>query len=664
MIDMGNIRVHYLAKELSIKSADLIKVLKEEGIQVKNYMSSIDGETAELIRGLYGEQKKKTKAAEAIRHKDQKPDTETKEEAPKSRVVPLKEAITVKDLAQATGVAGTEIIKHLIKHGVMATINQVLDQKIAKVICGELGFETVEVAIDQELETKEDDNKEDLVPRPPVVTIMGHVDHGKTTLLDAIRKTRVTESEAGGITQHIGAYSVQIERGTVTFLDTPGHEAFTAMRARGAQATDIVVLVVAAYDGLKPQTEEAIDHAKAAKVPVIVAVNKIDKPGANPDKVRKELSDHNLIPEDWGGTTIFSNVSALKKEGIENLLEMILLQAEMMELKGNPKPLAQGVVIEAKLHKGRGPVATVLVQRGTLKVGNILIVGASYGRVRALFNDCGKKVKSASLSIPVEVLGLNDVPKAGDVFVVVDDERKARQISQTRLQKQREESLKAGTRITLEDLYQQISEGKMKTLNLVIKADTQGSVQAIKEAFQKLDTKEVQINTIHGAVGGITESDVLLASASNAIIIGFSVRPTDNARPLVEKEKVDMRLYTVIYDAINDVKAAMEGLLEPTLLEKVTGKAEVRQVFSIPRIGKIAGCYVLEGAITRNLDGRLIRDNVVVYQGKITSLRRFKDDAKEVAVGYECGIGFDNFQDLKEGDIIEPYIVEKIAKKI
>lgn len=658
---MGNIRVHYLAKELDIKSAELIKILKEEGIQVKNYMSSVDGETAELIRSMYGE-KKKDKPHEPLTQREEKPFEEKppNKEAP----IPIEESNTVKDLADRMGIAGTDIIKQLLKRGILATINQAIDQKAAKMICEDLGFTTSEVSMETEVERMEEECEADYVPRPPVVTIMGHVDHGKTTLLDAIRKTKVTATEAGGITQHIGAYSVQINRGTVTFLDTPGHEAFTAMRARGAQATDIVVLVVAADDGIMPQTEEAIDHALAAKVPVIVAVNKIDKPNANPDRVKKELADMNLAPEEWGGTTIFTNVSALKNQGIENLLEMILLQAEVMDLKGNPKPFARGVVIEAKLHKGKGPVATVLVQKGTLGVGDVFVVGASYGRVRALFNDCGKKVKSASLSMPVEVLGMNDVPKAGDSFVVVQDEKKARQISGARTQKQREDFLKAGARITLDDLYQQISKGVVKTLNLVIKADTQGSVQAIKESLIKLSTREVQINVIHGGVGGITESDVLLASASNAIIIGFSVRPTDNAQPLAEREKIDLRLYTVIYDAINDVKAAMEGLLEPTLVEKVTGKAEVRQVFAIPKIGKIAGSYVTEGVITRNSEGRLIRDSVVIYQGKISSLRRFKEDAREVAAGYECGIGFDGFNDIKEGDIIEPFFFEKIAKKI
>jgi translation initiation factor IF-2 len=659
---MGNIRVHYLAKELDIKSVDLLKTLKEEGVPVKNYMSAIDGETAELIRSMYGEKKKKEKSHEADTHKEERP-PESKA-INKDLIISIEEYNTVKDLAQKMNIAGTEIIKQLLKRGILATINQSIDQQAAKILCEDFGFQTLEVSVENELEQEDEEHEEDYILRPPVVTIMGHVDHGKTTLLDSIRKTNVTSTEAGGITQHIGAYSVQIDRGTVTFLDTPGHEAFTAMRARGAQATDIVVLVVAADDGIMPQTEEAIDHAFAAKVPVIVAINKIDKPNSNPDRVRKELADRNLAPEEWGGTTIYANVSALKKEGIENLLEMILLQAEVMELKGNPKPLARGVVIEAKLHKGRGPVATVLVQKGTLRVGDVFVVGASYGRIRALFNDCGKKVKSASLSIPAEVLGMNEVPKAGDSFVVVKDEKRARQISNARMQKRREDFLKAGTRITLDDLYQQINQGIVKTLNLIIKADTQGSVQAIKESLIKLSAKEVQINVIHGGVGGITESDVLLASASNAIIIGFNVRPTDNAQPLSEREKIDLRLYTVIYDAINDVKAAMEGLLEPTLVEKVTGRAEVRQIFSIPKIGKIAGCYVTEGVITRNSEGRLIRDSVVIHQGKISSLRRFKEDAKEVASGYECGISFDSFNDLKEGDIIEPFFFEKIPKKI
>ncbi len=648
---MGNIRVHYLASELDIQSPELIKLLKDEGVKVKNKMSSVDTETAELIRSIVEEKKKKEEDDDLqIRQKD--------------IVISIGEATNLKDLAESMGVVGTEIIKRLMKQGIMVTINQVVDQETAKKICDDFGFQSKEITIDNEIETDEEDNEEDYAFRPPVVTIMGHVDHGKTTLLDAIRKTRVTDTEAGGITQHIGAYSVQIDRGKITFLDTPGHEAFTAMRARGAQITDIVVLVVAADDGIKPQTEEAIDHALAAKVPVIVAVNKIDKPGTNPDKIKKDLADFNLIPEEWGGSTIFANVSALKNEGIENLLEMILLQSEIMELKGNPKPMARGVVLESKLHKGKGPVATILVQKGTLRVGDIFIVGSSHGRVRALFSDCGKKVKSAIPSIPVEVIGLNDVPKAGDGFVVVQDEKRARQISTSRTQKQREDSLLAGTRITLDDLYKQISDGVVKILNIVIKADVQGSVQAVKESLIKMGTSEVQIKVIHGGVGGVTESDVLLASASNAIIIGFNVRPTDNARVIAERERVDVRLYTVIYNAIGDVKAAMEGLLEPTLSEKISGKAEVREVFVIPKLGKIAGCYVLDGTIIRNSEARLIRDSVVVHQGKICSLRRFKDDAKEVASGYECGIGFENFFDIKDGDIIEPFTIEKTAKTI
>ncbi|MBM4123796.1 MAG: translation initiation factor IF-2, partial [Nitrospira sp.] len=507
---------------------------------------------------------------------------------------------------------------------------------------------------------------EQLEPRPPVVTIMGHVDHGKTSLLDAIRQTKVTEQEAGGITQHIGAYTVTVHGKRVTFLDTPGHEAFTAMRARGAKITDLVILVVAADDGVMPQTIEAIHHAQAANVPIIVAINKIDKPGANADRIKNALTEYNMVPEAWGGQTIFVEVSAKQKVGLESLLEMILLQAEVLELKANPHRPAKGAVVEGKLDRGRGPVATLLVQDGTLRVGDAFVVGTFSGRVRALITDRGAKVAEAGPAMPVEVIGLPGVPAAGDAFVVVQDERVAREIAEDRAHKQRVADLAAGsTRVTLDDLYARIKDGDVKELAVVIKSDVQGSAGALSEAVEKLSTPAVKLRVIHSGVGGITETDVLLASASRAIIIGFNIRPEPKATALAEREGVDIRLYTIIYDAIADIKAAMEGLLEPTLKERVLGRAEVRQVFTIPKAGTIAGCYVIEGTISRASAGvRVVRDNVTVYEGKLGSLRRFKDDVREVQQGYECGIGVENFADLKSGDIIEAYVQDKVATKL
>jgi translation initiation factor IF-2 len=494
--------------------------------------------------------------------------------------------------------------------------------------------------------------------------VMGHVDHGKTSLLDAIRATNVTQSEAGGITQHIGAYAVNTTRGKVVFLDTPGHEAFTAMRARGAQATDIVVLVVAADDGVMPQTVEAITHARAANVPIVVAINKIDLPNANPDRIKQQLSDHGLVPEQWGGETIFVEVSAKRKQNIDELLEMLLLQAEILELRANPSRRGQGVVIEAELDKSRGPVATVLVQKGTVRLGDAFVVGMHYGRIRALLNDRAEKIPEAGPATPVEVIGLSGVPLAGDLFQVVGDEKKARQIATLRQQRQREEHIQRTSRVTLEDLYRQIKEGEVKELNVLIKADVQGSAQAVRDTLEKLSTNEVRVRVIQGAVGGITESDVMLASASNAIIIGFNIRPTPKASELAEREGVDVRLYTIIYDLIGDVRAALEGLLEPEVAEHIMGRAEVRETYHIPRIGVVAGCYVTEGTIARNAECRLLRDDVVVYQGRIASLRRFKEDVHEVSSGYECGIGLERFADIKRGDIIEPFVREQVAKKL
>ena len=586
---------------------------------------------------------------------------------PRKKVIKLYEGLTVKEFSELMGQKAPVIISKLMKMGKMATINQVIGIDEAALIAEEFGVkaELITERTEEEILRAVPDDPASLLPRPPVITIMGHVDHGKTSLLDAIRQTKVTEGEAGGITQHIGAYTVTVGSKKVAFLDTPGHEAFTAMRARGAKVTDIVVLVVAADDGVMPQTAEAINHAKAANVPIIVAINKIDKPEANAERVKNALAEFDLIPEAWGGKTIFAEVSAKKRVGLENLLEMILLQAEVLELKTNPNKPMTGTIIEAKIDRGRGPVATVLVQEGTLKAGDAFVTGSHFGKVRALINDVGEKVAEAGPSTPVEVIGLNGVPQAGDTFVVVSDERIAKEVANTRMQRQRLIELSQYRRVTLDDLYHEIQEGAVKELNLIIKADVQGSAEAIKESLEKLGTQAVKIRVIHRGVGGITESDVLLASASNAIIIGFNVRPEPKGQELAEREKVDIRLYTIIYDAIADVKAAMEGLLEPTLKERTLGRLEVRQVFNIPKQGAIAGGYVGEGVITRNSAGaRVIRDSVVIYEGKLSSLRRFKDDVKEVQAGYECGAGIENFNDLKVGDIIEVYTYDKIAAKL
>ena len=590
---------------------------------------------------------------------------------PRKKIIKLSSGLTVKELAELIGQRPSDLIRKLMEMGQMLTMNQPINLDAAVLLAESVGVK-VEVSSDREGEAlleeagEEVTEQEALDPRPPVVTIMGHVDHGKTSLLDAIRETKVTEQEAGGITQHIGAYVVQTNGKRITFLDTPGHEAFTAMRARGAKITDIVILVVAADDGVMPQTVEAISHATAANVPIIVAINKIDKPGSNIDRVKHALAEHSLIPEAWGGQTIFVEVSAKQKLGLDTLLEMILLQAEVLELRANPSRMAKGAVVEARLERGRGPVATVLVQSGTLRIGDAFVVGTFSGRVRALVSDTGAKVLEAGPSVPVEVNGLPGVPAAGDQFVVVADERVAREVAEDRLQKQRTTELAAGSgRVTLDDLYARIKEGDVKELPLVIKSDVQGSAEALSDAVQKLSTAAVKLRVIHSGVGGITETDVLLASASRAIIIGFNIRPEPKASALAEREGVDIRLYTIIYDAIADIRAAMEGLLEPTLKERVLGRAEVRQVFTIPKAGTIAGSYVIDGTISRASEGvRVIRDHVVVYEGKLGSLRRFKDDVREVQQGYECGIGVENFSDVKPSDILEVYTVDKVAAKL
>lgn len=603
--------------------------------------------------------KKKEKAASANQTKDDEPIISKKP-------IKIGNTITVKDLSEKTGKTVAEIIKKLLLLGIVATINQDIDFDTAELIADEFGIK-IEKAIDKDDEelllNEEEDKEEDLRPRPPVVTIMGHVDHGKTSLLDAIRQTNVIATEAGGITQHIGAYMVNIEGRKITFLDTPGHEAFTAMRARGAKVTDIAILVVAADDGVMPQTIEAINHAKAANVPIIVAINKIDKPGSNPDRIKQELTEHGLLPEDWGGDTICVPVSAKKKIGIENLLEMVLLVAEMQELKANPNRKAKGTVVEAKLDKSRGPVATVLIQNGTLNHGDFFIVGNTHGKVRTMSDEKGKSVKKAGPSMPVEITGLSEVPDAGDIFITVDDEKTARTISEKRKEKYREEQLQSTQKISLDDLFNQIQAGKVKELNIIIKADVQGSVEALKQSLEKLSNEEVKIKAIHGGVGAISETDVMFASASNAIIIGFNVRPQPAAIMLAEKDKVDIRLYRVIYDAIEDMQSAMKGMLEPEYKEVLTGHAEVRAIFKASSIGTIAGCYVTDGKIIRNNEARLIRDGVVVYEGKIASLKRFKDDAKEVNAGFECGITLDKFNDIKEGDVIESFTMEAVPRK-
>ncbi len=577
------------------------------------------------------------------------------------RPIRIDEAITVANLAKQMGVKAGEVIKKLLLLGLAANINQALDIETATLLASEFGFEVESVGFEEEeiLQVQED-RPEELRPRPPVVTVMGHVDHGKTSLLDAIRDTNVIGGEAGGITQHIGAYYVRVGNGDVVFLDTPGHEAFTSMRARGAKVTDIVILVVAADDGVMQQTIEAINHAKAAGVPIVVAVNKIDKPNANPDRVKRELAEQGVLAEDWGGDITMVEISAKKRVGIDELLEMVLLQAEILELKANPSKTARGRVIEAKLDKGRGPVATILIQEGTLRTGDSYVCGGQSGRVRNMFNDRGQRLEEAGPSMPVEVLGLSGVPNAGDDFVALTDEKQAKLVAEHRLMKLREKELTKTTKVTLESLFEQIQEGEIKELNLILKADVHGSLEAISDSLRKLSTPEVKVNLIHTATGAISESDVLLASASNAIVIGFNLRADQKVQELAEQEKVDMRYYDVIYQLLSDVRDAMEGLLEPVYQEHVLGRAEVRQTFHVPKFGTIAGCSVNDGRIERNARMRVLRDQIVVYDGKLGSLRRFKDDVKEVKSGFECGIGVENFNDIKVGDILEAYELKAV----
>ncbi|MDD3579568.1 MAG: translation initiation factor IF-2 [Desulfobacca sp.] len=618
-------------------------------------------EGAELYEGVEGDSRfvsKKKGVKKAIRKV-----SKTELTVPKAikRRIKVGDSITVGELAKRMGIKSSEIIKKLMGLGVMANINQPIDYDSSVLVASEFGYE-VERAIPHEedileLRPQEQGNR---VPRPPVITIMGHVDHGKTSLLDAIRQSRLIDSEAGGITQHIGAYQVSLSHGDVVFLDTPGHEAFTAMRARGAQVTDLVVLIVAADDGVMPQTLEAINHAKAAGVPLVVAINKIDKPNANPDRVKRELAEHGIVPEDWGGDVQFAEISAKKHIGIEELLEKILLQAEILELEASTDSMARGRIIEAKLDKGRGPVGTVLVQEGTLKTGDVFVCGLQYGRVRALFDDRGVRAEQATPAIPVEVQGFSGVPNAGDEFMVLENERIAKQVAQLRQQKQREAALARLSKVTLEKLYERFQEGMVKELNLILKADVQGSIEALTQALSELGTAEIKVSVIHAGTGDIVESDIMLASASNAIVIGFNVRINPKAQALAEQENVDVRFYDVIYHLSSDIHSALEGLLEPIHEERPLGQAEVRQLFSIPKVGVIAGCYVTEGKFERNALVRVRRDGTAIFDGKINSLKRFKDDVKEVAAGYECGIGIERFDDLKAGDILEAYRLEEV----
>ncbi|MDD3305877.1 MAG: translation initiation factor IF-2 [Acetobacterium sp.] len=605
---------------------------------------------------------KKEKTARSVykRIKDEK-----KKSVQLNQIFEIPEFLTVGELADILEISATEVIKTLMLSGTMVSINQEIDFETAAIVAAELGFEVeaikIEDVVSKILEEYDEEESENEIPRPPVVTVMGHVDHGKTSLLDRIRKANVIAGEAGGITQHIGAYTVNIKNHAITVIDTPGHEAFTAMRSRGAQITDIAVLVVAADDGVMPQTIEAINHAKAAGVPILVAINKIDKPGADPERVKQELTKYNLVVEEWGGETIAVNVSAKTGEGIESLLEMIIMMSEMEELTADPGREARGSVIESQIKRGKGSVATLLVQQGTLHVGDSIISGTTYGKIRTMIDDKGKRLKKAGPSTPVEISGLSDIPAAGDDFIVLENEKEARQLAEKRKEMQKGERQRRSN-ISLDDLFSQIQDGNIQDVNIIIKADVQGSIEAIKQSLEKLDNEAVRINIIHGAVGAINETDVLLASTSNAIVIGFNVRPDKNAVKLAETEEVDIRLYRVIYDAVEDIKKAMEGMLAPEFREKVMGNAEIREVFKIPSIGTIAGCYITEGKINRNDDVRIIRDGIVILEGKIASLRRFKDDVKEVNTGYECGIGIEKYNDLKVGDNIEAFTMEKIER--
>lgn len=649
------------ARRKKLKGRPQAEVIPRRRVVTKRQfqMQALMGEEDELVRS-------RRRKSERKRREQQKTEITT----PKAikRKIRISDAITVGDLAHHMGVKASEVLKKLLALGVMATVNQGIDSDTAAIIASDYGYEIENVAFQVEdviqAQADEASEAESGVKRPPVVTVMGHVDHGKTSLLDAIRQTSVAAKEAGGITQHIGAYTVETPKGTITFIDTPGHEAFTALRARGAQVTDLVVLVVAANDGVMPQTIEAINHAKAAGVPMIVAVNKVDLPEANPDRVRQQLTEYGLVAEAWGGDTIFENVSAKKGIGIQSLLDSILLQAEFLELKANPAKRASGVVVESRLDKGRGPVATVLVKDGTLHVGDYVVAGTTYGRVRAMMDHAERQIKEAGPSTPVEVLGLNDVPAAGEKLNALKDERTAKQVAEHRLLKLRELEMARTSKVSLEDLYKQIQEGEVHELRLVIKADVQGSIEALRESFTRLSTDEVKVRIIHTGVGAVTESDVMLASASNAVIICFNVRPDGKSSSLAEREGVEIKSYSIIYEAVDDVRKAMEGLLAPEFKEVVVGRADVRQTFNIAKAGTVAGCMVVDGKIQRTSKVRVLRDGAVVYTGRLASLRRIKDDVREVVAGFECGMAIENFNDVKPGDVIEAFEVEQVSRTL
>ena len=684
---MKKVRIYEYAKEVGKQSKDLITVLKDANIEVSNHMSMLTEEGLAKLDSVFKKQEKATQNEQSSNNEGKKNKKKKikKEKVKKSQkqqpaiieapseetisedTILVKDGMTVGELSEVLNIGSTELIKKLFMElKIMANINQSLTLEQIELIAMDYGKEIQEeVEINKEdldLYFEVEDAEKDLKERAPIVTIMGHVDHGKTTLLDTIRNSRVTAGEAGGITQHIGAYQVRAKDKKITFLDTPGHAAFTTMRARGAKITDVTILVVAADDGVMPQTIEAINHAKAAEVPIIVAVNKMDKPQANPDRVMNELVEYGLISEEWGGDTIFVPISALKGEGIDELLENILLVTEMQELKANPNRLALGTVIEAKLDKGRGAVATLLVQNGSLNVGDPLVVGNTFGRVRAMINDRSKNIQTAKPSTPVEITGLQDVPNAGDRFVVFGDEKTARQIGEKRQQQYIETTRQASSAVSLDTLFEQMKQGEMKDLNIIIKADVQGSVEALAMSLAKIDVEGVNVRIIHTGVGAINESDITLAVASNAVVIGFNVRPDNNAKQMAQTEQVDIRLHSIIYKVIEEIEAAMTGLLDPEFVEKVIGLAEVRQVYKVSKIGTIAGAYVTEGKVSRDGKVRVIRDSVVIYEGEIDTLRRFKDDVKEVQSGYECGMTVENFNDIKEGDVFEVYIMEEVKK--
>ncbi|CUN98727.1 translation initiation factor IF-2 [Turicibacter bilis] len=695
-------RVHEYAKQLNLSSKEVLQFLSDNNLSVKSHMSVLGDDVILMLDKNFKNEKTKMES-QVSNEKDSTNDTDdlfkydeyvevkrpkiTKKKKANQKKskndksdrianVPVKEdkdaaivyysdELTVGDLAERLGKSTGEIVKQLLMLGMMATVNQTLDRETVELLAEEAGFEVKDKIFTDVTEFEKiviEDSEEDLEKRPPVVTIMGHVDHGKTTLLDAIRNSRVVTGEAGGITQHIGAYQVNHGGSVITFLDTPGHAAFTSMRARGAQVTDICVLVVASDDGVMPQTKEAIDHAKAAGVPIIVAINKMDKPTANPERVMQELLEFSLVPEEWGGDTIYVKLSALQGEGIDDLLEMINLVSEMNEYKANPKRLATGTVIEAKLDKGRGPVATLLVENGTLRIGDAIVVGNTHGRVRAMVNDLNQRIEAAGPSTPIEITGLNDVPQAGDRFMVFPSEKEARQIADQRTANARELGNKPGKAVSLDDLFSQIQEGEMKELNVIIKGDVQGSVEALSGSLQKIDVEGVKINIIRASVGTITETDVTLAAASGAIIIGFNVRPSSTTRQQAANEGVDIRLHSIIYKVIEEIEAAMKGMLDPIFEEKVTGQLEVRQTFKVSKVGTIAGCYVTDGSVSRNASVRVIRDGIVVFEGELGSLKRFKDEVKEVNYGYECGITIERYNDIKEGDIIEAYVMEEVKR--